>query len=578
MEDNTLVRSTRRRSRKSKFVQISLFSAILLLILFSIFFVWRFATDNGVKITVVSEESNDTNPQDSQEPLIDKSTETSPIEFEYIELEFIEENFHLGIRDNLAFIPKGEALGLSLLPTDVGFSKRIIADNFNSARSVHAVDIDLDGDKDILGAAREIHQITLWYNQGLDAESGEFNMTKKVIDDDFKGAFSVHAADLDSDGYFDVIGASLYDEQIAWWRNNKDGSFSEKIVIDPYFDGAIFVYSADVDGDGLFDVLAAGEAVDQIAWWRNLDNAEFSEKIIIGDNFVGARSVHAVDLDGDLDIDILGTARFEDQIAWWENKGDGYEFIEHILDSNFRGPRSVHGVDIDSDGDMDIIGAARYAHQIVLWENDGAQNFNKIMVDDRFEGATNVYSSDINRDGKKDIVAAAVYANDVAWWQNLGEGKFIRHVIENNFLGATFVYVEDINGDGFGDIIVPSVFDNSIGLWTARPQFNLVGIFESSIIRLEEETELLTLNWEAAIPEKTSLSFQIRSAESQSELENSNWFGPEGGIPYYTVSGTQINQIHNGKEYIQFRIKFETESADLSPTLFQVSLRTKIRK
>ena len=87
----------------------------------------------------------------------------------------------------------------------IDFQKFIVADNFLSARSVHAVDIDRDGRIDVLGAARKIHQIAWWQNQGNN------NFIKSVIDNDFRGAFSVHSVDLDNDNYKDVIGASLYD-------------------------------------------------------------------------------------------------------------------------------------------------------------------------------------------------------------------------------------------------------------------------------------------------------------------------------------------------------------------------------
>ena len=459
---------------------------------------------------------------------------------------------------------------LKLETAMIDFEKSIIADNFLSARSVHAVDIDLDGKIDVLGAARQIHKIAWWKNDGINLDTGKISFTEFTIDNEFQGAFSVHGVDLDNDGYKDIVGASLYDEQIAWWRNNQDRTFSEKRIIDSYFDGAIFIYSADIDNDGYMDILAAGEAVDQVAWWKNLGDGMFSPCIVIGDNFTGARSVHAADVDGDGDIDVLGTARFADKVAWWENKGEGKEFIGHNIDNNFDGPRSVHATDLDNDGDIDVLGAARYSHQIALWDNDGEQNFTKIIIDDRFEGATNVYSADIDQDGKKDIVAAAVYANKVAWWKNQGDGQFTRFTIEENFKGATFVYAEDINGDGYKDILVPAVFDNQIGLWLNKPQHVPSGSFISPVITKKENLNFTNLSWKGQLPDNTFLRFQVRSANSVEALKSAIWYGPFSTDDYYTISGTKINPVHTEHLLFQYRVYFETNDLLISPSLYKV--------
>lgn len=480
-------------------------------------------------------------------------------------------DFSDGTYENLILLNNGEN-ELKLKTTLINFAKNIVADNFLSARSVHAVDIDQDGKIDILGAARQAHRIAWWKNEGINLETGKVSFTEFIIDSNFKGAFSVHGVDVDNDGYKDVIGASLYDDQIAWWRNNQNGTFSARKIIDNNFNGAIFTYSADLDNDGYMDILAAAESVDQIAWWRNQGGGVFSPRIVIGNKFNGARSVHAADVDRDGDLDVLGTARFADQVFWWENKGEGKEFIEHVIDDNFDGPRSVHATDMDNDGDIDILAAARYAHQIALWENNGEQNFTKIIVDDRFEGATNVFSADLNQDGKKDIIAAAVYADKIAWWQNKGNGRFTRFIIGENFKGATFVYAEDINGDKYKDILVPAVFDNQIGLWINNPKHQSAGVFISPVISKKENMKLTGLSWEGLVPENTFLRFQVRSGNNLEELEAASWHGPFSTDDYYTISGSDINPVHNDHFLIQYRVFFETGNLLTSPRLNKVSL------
>ena len=81
--------------------------------------------------------------------------------------------------------------------------------------------------------------------------------------------FSVYAIDVDGDGDIDVLSASAYDDKIAWYENDGSQSFTER-VISTNADAAISVYAIDVDGDGDIDVLSASYNDDKIAWYENL--------------------------------------------------------------------------------------------------------------------------------------------------------------------------------------------------------------------------------------------------------------------------------------------------------------------
>ncbi len=472
--------------------------------------------------------------------------------------------FQQGILDGLvlnssASRPNHKEIKLKISKID--FQKHIITDNFISARSVHSADIDNDGDADILGAARYIHEIAWWENQGNN------KFLKHIIDNNFQGAFSVHSADLNNDGYEDIIGASLYGGIVAWWENNQNSTFGPRQIIDNHFAGAIYTYSFDMDKDGYMDILAAAESANQIAWWRNKGSGVFGERIIVGSNFTGARSVHVADIDNDGDIDILGAARFIDEIAWWENKdGKGNIFQKHTIDNSFDGPRSVHAVDIDNDGDIDILGAARYGHKIALWENDNNQNFTKIIIDYAFRGATNVFSADINKDGEQDIIAAAVFGDQVVWWSNEGNRQFTKSIIDHDFDAATFVYPTDINKDGYLDILSAAVFDNQIALWISIPQYKSSGTFISNVIE-KPTNNVAYFNWIGVAPQGTPIRFQIRSGSNRESLDRAVWKGPSQDKNYYMESGTQINTTHSPDTLMQYRVIFETDNFLLSPSL-----------
>ena len=86
--------------------------------------------------------------------------------------------------------------------------------------------------------------------------SAQPTFTDHTISTSAVSAYSVYAVDVDGDGDMDVLSASSYDDKIAWYENNGSGSFTEH-TITTSADEARSVHAADVDGDGDMDVLSA---------------------------------------------------------------------------------------------------------------------------------------------------------------------------------------------------------------------------------------------------------------------------------------------------------------------------------
>jgi len=116
------------------------------------------------------------------------------------------------------------------------------------------------------------------------------------------GPTSVYAIDLDNDGDVDLLSASEYDDKIAWYENDGRENFTMH-VISTAADEASSVYATDLDGDGDVDVLSASADDDKIAWYENDGQANFTEHVI-SNSADGAWSVYATDVDGDGDVDV----------------------------------------------------------------------------------------------------------------------------------------------------------------------------------------------------------------------------------------------------------------------------------
>ena len=154
----------------------------------------------------------------------------------------------------------------------------------------------------------------------------------------------------------DVIGASHWDNTIAWWENT-DGlgiSWIEH-TIHTCSSPCTSVYSEDIDGDGDMDVIGAMYLDNEISWWENVDGsgATWTEHIVDG-GFHGARSVISADIDGDGELDIAAAAYLDDDITWWRNiNGSGTSWTEYAVDGSFDGAWSLHAEDVDGDSDVD---------------------------------------------------------------------------------------------------------------------------------------------------------------------------------------------------------------------------------
>jgi len=267
-----------------------------------------------------------------------------------------------------------------------------------------AVQTDWSGGPGVLGP------VTDWNNEfHMDTDMSYSNPSELVllhiqehtVDWNFIGANAVLSADVNGDGYMDVLGAARYIDDITWWENNNGpGTSWTEHTVDSDFDGAWSVYSADVNGDGYMDVLGAAWYDRDITWWENVGGSgtSWTEHTVDGD-FWGAASVFSVDVNGDGYMDVLGAAYHDNDITWWENvDGSGTSWTEHTVDGDFDGANAVLSADVNGDGYMDVLGAADLADDITWWENVGGSgtSWTEHTVDGNFNGAYSVYSADVN--------------------------------------------------------------------------------------------------------------------------------------------------------------------------------------
>ncbi len=145
-----------------------------------------------------------------------------------------------------------------------GFQKHIINANFPGAYSVYGVDLDEDGDIDVLGTGPNPgnNQVAWWENDGNE-QFAEHSISRNL-----DGPVDVFPVDIDSDGDLDLLSAAVRSHEIALYENNGNENFQETIITNT-FQGAMSVHADDVDSDGDIDILGACNIDNKLAWWEN---------------------------------------------------------------------------------------------------------------------------------------------------------------------------------------------------------------------------------------------------------------------------------------------------------------------
>ena len=118
---------------------------------------------------------------------------------------------------------------------------------------VHAADLDGDGDLDVISALHGNQQAIAWF-ENIDG-AGVFSAAQ-MITSKTASAWSVHAADLDGDGDIDVLSTSSNDNSIWWCENrvafdsNDDGRFDSRDLVLVFQLGK---YEDDMPNNATFD-------------------------------------------------------------------------------------------------------------------------------------------------------------------------------------------------------------------------------------------------------------------------------------------------------------------------------------
>ncbi|MFK7784075.1 MAG: FG-GAP repeat domain-containing protein, partial [Crocinitomicaceae bacterium] len=345
--------------------------------------------------------------------------------------------------------------GLSLGP------EKRISSNVHQVEDIENVDLDCDGDLDVLAAYFD--GVAWFENEGNDIYSSR----KDIYSLPYAAVLDVTTGDMDGDGDPDIVySMNALGYEIAWQENLGGGNFGVHQTIANGVTAAPYsVFVADMDTNGWNDVLVASRFDATVSLFLNSGGGNFSSQIEISTVAGGAMSVVAADLDGDIDLDVVSGNNIPNEVAWYENLGDTIFGNLQSLTTSASNVEYVTVADIDDDGDIDILSASHSDNKIAWYENFGGGMFSSQQIIAFGHGVNEIEVEDIDEDGDLDIVGALYGGGRVSWYENLGGMNFSGENVIINITQPRSLSLGDADKDGDFDVFtVERIHGEIVGL------------------------------------------------------------------------------------------------------------------
>jgi hypothetical protein len=363
------------------------------------------------------------------------------------------------------------------------WTRATIDSKIDRALGVVAGDIDKDGDIDVAGVQAgagvnfQDGDVLWWRNESIHGNASF--VRKHSVDEAFLGARDVKAVDINRDGQPDLIAAGRDAGAIRLWRSDGspqddlggDGNSWTQITVDNAFGGAISVAVADIDHNGNPDIVAAGFTANKVSWWKNTNGDGTVWTLTnISTSISNPSSVFPADVDLDGDMDVVATASGGNAVVWFENtSGTGSAWAPHNIDTSLTGAASCGVADVNRDGFPDVVACGATSNTVALYRGNGGASWTKVPVGSSFTGARSVTLADIDMDGDIDIVGGAETSGEVALFLNSNNGgTWTKSSVSTSETGVRSVVVGDTDNDGDIDIYAAASGINSVVYFSNR--------------------------------------------------------------------------------------------------------------
>ncbi len=422
-------------------------------------------------------------------------------------------------------------------------------------------------------------------------------------------------ADVDLDGYADLVLARIFGLRI--FRGGPNGIRPDDWYDVPLDEPSAYVmqvHVADLNRDGYLDLVATVQTYDDRPetrarstriYWGGPDGYSVARQSVVETYSTGSAVLADIDDDGYLDLVVA--EKTESLAIHHGGPGVGWPSgrVTRVPLATRGHPSSLAAADIDGDGALDLaVGiSGHYSRSpesfVVLWGGPDGYSPDRALRYDGNYSPGQVTIADVDGDGRLELLVPAYSAaasRRLPWEIHRFAGRALAGDPQRfPGLGSCQILPLDLDGDGRPELIVSNHRDDDVHTAPTEIYWNGPdGISADQVTRLpalgphyltirdpynardRTPTECWTsawltlpgrptgIDWDADVPEGTSLTFEFRSAIGEGGRDHEPWLDL-GDTP--TALG-----LPAGTSAIQVRASFTSRTAARSPRLRQVRI------
>jgi len=380
-------------------------------------------------------------------------------------------------------------------------------------------------------------------------------------------AWNCRVADIDRDGYLDLIVAKFYERDILIYRGTPDGFDLENPLVmtipeeEQQWSHTRRMCLGDMNNNGWLDLVVAPTAQERCSiLWGGPEgfSPERRQDLPIGTGTTCA----VADLTGNGYLDLVvgsgiptpGAPHDSWLYIFW-NGPDGLQPHRHtelhtqkaidfaIADFNNNGLLDLFLVSYRSSIDRDI-------DSYLYWNRPGRGFSNRDRMRIRTHSASACFAADFDEDGYVDLAVA-------------------NHKTFNDHLGDSFVFQNGPDGlDENRYTRLPT--SGPHGMYSNSP-FNVLDggneeYYISAPFELPPTASTTRISWDAELPPKTWVKAQLRSAGTKADLQNTTWNSRQGPGSWYENGNATAKE----STWIQYRLALGAINGGCTPRVTEV--------
>ena len=226
--------------------------------------------------------------------------------------------------------------------------------------------------------------------------------------------YNIASGLIDNDAFPDIAVSTTLGNSVYWLKNDGSGVFTlQSTEISSTLNSAGGVAIADLNNDGFNDVVTTSYNDNRIVWFANDGLGNFGTEQLISSTITGPSQVYVRQIDGNSTPDVTVSSYTGNEVVWFSNDGSGNFGAKNIIDNTIASPGAYAVKDIDNDGDIDAVIANSVAYgtpndcRIEVFYNDGSGIFtadtNPISVNTK-DYIFSVMAEDVDNDTSLDIL------------------------------------------------------------------------------------------------------------------------------------------------------------------------------